>query len=103
MSKRAFWPALQDHHMPMQGLNLKKLFANDLARGERMTAEAAGIALMNTTYSPRASSGTSTVTRVALADQFFRNLCQTLRLEAKFPLQFLKRSRSALHADDAGA
>ena len=45
MSKRALWPALQDHHMPMQGLNLKKLFANDLARGERITAEAAGIAL----------------------------------------------------------
>jgi len=40
------WPALQDHHMPcMQGLNLKKLFANDPARGARMTAEAAGIAL----------------------------------------------------------
>jgi Phosphoglucose isomerase len=46
MSKRALWPALQDHHMPcMQGLNLKKLFANDPARGARMTAEAAGIAL----------------------------------------------------------
>jgi hypothetical protein len=45
MSKRALLPALQDHHMPMQGLNLKKLFANDPARGERMTAEAAGIAL----------------------------------------------------------
>ena len=45
MSKRAIWRALQDHHVSMQGLNLKKLFANDPARGERMTAEAVGIYL----------------------------------------------------------
>jgi len=43
MSKRALLPALQDHHMPMQGLNLKKLCQR--SSGERMTAEAAGIAL----------------------------------------------------------
>ena len=45
MSKRAIWRALQDHHVSMQGLNLKTLFANDPARGERMTAEAVGIYL----------------------------------------------------------
>jgi len=43
MSKRATWRALQDHHLAMQGMNLKKLFADDPARGDRMTAEAAGI------------------------------------------------------------
>ena len=43
MSKRAIWRALQDHHVAMQGLNLKTLFANDLARGDWMIAEAAGI------------------------------------------------------------
>jgi glucose-6-phosphate isomerase len=43
MSKRAIWRALQDHHVAMQGLNLKKLFADDHVRGERLTAEAAGI------------------------------------------------------------
>src|SRR6516164_1285936 len=43
MSKRAICRALQDHHVAMQGLNLKKLFADDPARGEWMTAEAAGI------------------------------------------------------------
>jgi glucose-6-phosphate isomerase len=43
MSKRAIWRALQDHHAAMQGLNLKKLFADDPARGEWMTDEAAGI------------------------------------------------------------
>src|SRR5438270_7105467 len=43
MSKRAIWRALQDHHVAVQGLNLKTLFANDPARGDWMTAEAAGI------------------------------------------------------------
>jgi glucose-6-phosphate isomerase len=43
MSKRVIWRALQDHHVAVQGLNLKTLFANDPARGDWMTAEAAGI------------------------------------------------------------
>jgi len=43
MSKRAIWRALQDHHAALVGLNLKKLFADDPARGEWMTAKAAGI------------------------------------------------------------
>jgi glucose-6-phosphate isomerase len=43
--KRAVWRDLQDHHAMMQGLHLRNLFANDPARGERMTAEAAGVFL----------------------------------------------------------
>ena len=43
MSKRATWRALQDHHVAVQGLNLKTLFANDSARGDWMIVEAAGI------------------------------------------------------------
>ena len=43
MSKRAIWRALQDHHVAVQGLNLKTLFADDPTRGDWMTAEAAGI------------------------------------------------------------
>jgi len=43
MSKRAIWRALQDQHAALVGLNLKKLFADDPARGEWMIAEAAGI------------------------------------------------------------
>ncbi len=43
--KRAVWRALQDHHAVMQGLLLRSLFTDDPARGERMTAEAAGVYL----------------------------------------------------------
>ena len=43
--KRAVWRNLQDHYKTTQGLHLRNLFADDPARGERMTAEAAGIYL----------------------------------------------------------
>src|SRR5215468_5042807 len=43
--KRAVWRDLQDHHAMMQCLHLRNLFADDRARGERMTAEAAGVYL----------------------------------------------------------
>jgi len=43
--KRAVWRALQDHHAVMQGMHLRSLFTDDPARGERMTAEAAGVYL----------------------------------------------------------
>jgi glucose-6-phosphate isomerase len=42
-SKPAIWRALQDHHAAVRTVPLKKLFADDPARGERMTAEAAGV------------------------------------------------------------
>jgi glucose-6-phosphate isomerase len=44
-NKQAIWRALQDHHAVMQGSHLKKLFADDPARGERMNAEAADVYL----------------------------------------------------------
>ena len=42
-SKRTIWRKLQDHHASIRGLHLKRLFADDPVRGERMTAEAAGV------------------------------------------------------------
>jgi glucose-6-phosphate isomerase len=39
------WKALEAHHQQMRGLHLRKLFADDPRRGERMTAEAVGIFL----------------------------------------------------------
>ena len=42
---RAVWRDLKDHHAAMQGLHLRTLFADDPARGQRMTAEAAGVYL----------------------------------------------------------
>ncbi|HEY4858461.1 MAG TPA: glucose-6-phosphate isomerase, partial [Xanthobacteraceae bacterium] len=43
--KRAVWRALEDHQRAMKARHLRTLFADDPARGERMTAEAAGVFL----------------------------------------------------------
>src|SRR6266436_6260524 len=45
LTARPAWKALGAHHQKVQGLHLRKLFASDPQRGERMTAEAAGILL----------------------------------------------------------
>jgi glucose-6-phosphate isomerase len=39
------WNALADHHQSVRELHLRKLFADDSTRGERMTAEAVGLYL----------------------------------------------------------
>jgi glucose-6-phosphate isomerase len=43
--KQAAWRALEDHQRRMRGRHLRTLFAEDPARSERMTAEAAGVFL----------------------------------------------------------
>ena len=43
--KHAVWRALEDHQRAMEARHLRTLFADDPARGERMTAEAAGVLL----------------------------------------------------------
>jgi glucose-6-phosphate isomerase len=43
--KHAVWRALEDHQRAMEARHLRTLFADDPARGERMTAEAAGVFL----------------------------------------------------------
>ncbi|HKD31821.1 MAG TPA: glucose-6-phosphate isomerase [Xanthobacteraceae bacterium] len=43
--KSAVWRDLQDHYAMMQAVHLRSLFADDPVRGERMTAEAAGVYL----------------------------------------------------------
>jgi glucose-6-phosphate isomerase len=45
LPNRKSWKALQAHYETVRGLQLKKLFAEDPGRGERMTAEAIGIFL----------------------------------------------------------
>lgn len=42
---RPAWEALEAHHKKIEKLHLRKLFADDPGRGERMTAEAAGVYL----------------------------------------------------------
>jgi glucose-6-phosphate isomerase len=45
LTARPAWRALEAHHQKVRGLHLRKLFADDPRRGERMTAEAVGIFL----------------------------------------------------------
>src|SRR5580698_7612902 len=45
LTKRAAWKALQDHYEQIRNQHLRNLFAGDPKRGERLTAEAAGIFL----------------------------------------------------------
>jgi len=43
LTKRAVWKALETHHSKVRDLSLRRLFADDPGRGERMTTEAVGI------------------------------------------------------------
>jgi glucose-6-phosphate isomerase len=45
LTQRPAWKALAAHHKKIKGLHLRKLFAADPQRGERMTAGAAGLFL----------------------------------------------------------
>jgi glucose-6-phosphate isomerase len=45
LTKRPAWKALAAHHKQIQKLHLRKLFAADAKRGEKLTAEAAGLFL----------------------------------------------------------
>jgi glucose-6-phosphate isomerase len=42
LTKLAAWQALEAHYPKVRELHLRKLFADDPKRGERMTAEAVG-------------------------------------------------------------
>src|SRR5499426_3560996 len=45
LTERKAWKALEAHHKNVRDLHLRKLFADDQKRGERMTAEAVGLYL----------------------------------------------------------
>src|SRR5262245_60707799 len=45
LTERKAWKALDAHHKNIRDLHLRKLFADDPKRGERMTAEAVGLYL----------------------------------------------------------
>src|SRR5216684_4216573 len=65
-SKHAAWQALEDHHATMRSLHLRNLFADDPTRGERMTAEAAGVYL---DYSKNRVNDETLKLLIALAEQ----------------------------------
>ena len=45
LKKRPAWKALEAHYKKVREMHLRELFSDDPLRGERMTAEAAGIYL----------------------------------------------------------
>src|SRR5499425_2070636 len=45
LRERKAWQALERHHAEIAGRHLRELFAEDPGRGERLTAEAAGLYL----------------------------------------------------------
>jgi glucose-6-phosphate isomerase len=66
LTKRKAWKALQAHYEQLRGLHLRKLFADDPKRGERMTAEAAGIFL---DYSKNRITGETVKLLIQLAEE----------------------------------
>src|SRR5499426_1938261 len=66
MSRDAAWRALADHYETIRGQHLRNLFAGDPTRGERMTAEAAGVFL---DYSKNRIDDETLRLLIALAEQ----------------------------------
>jgi len=64
--QRPAWKALEKHYQSIQSLHLRQLFADDPERGERLTAEAAGIYL---DYSKNRITGETLGLLVQLAEE----------------------------------
>jgi glucose-6-phosphate isomerase len=64
--KRPAWKALEAHYQQVRKLHLRKLFADDPGRGERLTAEAVGVYL---DYSKNRITGETVKLLVQLAEQ----------------------------------
>jgi glucose-6-phosphate isomerase len=74
---RAAWKALQAHAQKMRDVHLRRLFADDPGRGERLTAEAAGIFL---DYSKNRVTGET----IGLLLQLAEESALKARIEAMF-------------------
>ncbi|MBI1728422.1 MAG: glucose-6-phosphate isomerase, partial [Candidatus Rokubacteria bacterium] len=66
LTARAAWKALQAHHQKVGDVHLRTLFAADPTRGERMTAEAAGVYL---DYSKNRVTGETLALLLQLAEE----------------------------------
>jgi glucose-6-phosphate isomerase len=66
LPERKSWQALRRHHEQIAGTSLRELFAADAGRGERLTAEAAGLYL---DYSKNRVTGETMRLLVALAEE----------------------------------
>src|SRR5450432_3423388 len=66
LPERKAWQALKRHHEEISGVHLRELFASDEGRGERMTAEAAGLYL---DYSKNRITDETVALLIALAQE----------------------------------
>src|SRR5215470_8208059 len=66
VTERGAWNALFAHHQKVRDLHLRKLFADDPTRGERMTVDAVGLYL---DYSKNRVTDESLKLLVQLADE----------------------------------
>jgi glucose-6-phosphate isomerase len=92
LRERPAWTALEKHHKAIRGRHLRELFAEDPERGERLTAEGAGLYL---DYSKNRVTDETLRLLVALAEQ--AGLAE--RIEAMFagePIN-ISENRSVLH------
>jgi glucose-6-phosphate isomerase len=92
MSEHGVWQALEDQQKVMRGQHLRNMFADDPARGERMTAEAVGIFL---DYSKNLIDDKTLKLLVELAEQAGLRA----RIEAMFRGEKINitENRAALH------
>ena len=65
-NKRPAWKALEAHYNKIRGVHLRKLFADDPARGERMTVEVVGVFL---DYSKNRITDETTKLLIRLAEE----------------------------------
>jgi glucose-6-phosphate isomerase len=92
LTSRPAWKALQSHHQKVRNLHLRELFAADLKRGERLTAEAVGIYLDYSKH--RITDETITLLRQLAEESGLRQ-----RIDAMFRGEKINvtENRAALH------
>src|ERR1019366_4768676 len=92
LTSRASWKTLAAHHEQVGGLHVRELFAGDPSRGERLTAEAAGLYL---DYSKHRVTDETMRLLVALAEEAGLRA----RIEAMFNGEKINATeqRSVLH------
>ena len=66
LRRRPAWSALEAHHRTLKDVHLRRLFADDPGRGERMTLDAAGLYL---DYSKNRITDETVALLVRLADE----------------------------------
>ena len=92
LTERPAWKALTSHHQKISELHLRKLFVDDPTRGERMTAEAAGLYL---DYSKNRVTDETLMLLLQLAEES----CLRERIDAMFRGEKINISenRAVLH------